>query len=153
MKTTVVMSSRSVGSGASALIVISVPPGLRRAGEHLAADRVEHQVGLACRVLDALGLQRDEAVGAQLRDELGRTRLDVGTGQGAGELDDLIDFDLAQVCRHLQNGSGPAQAQHIVRDGDLGEEVGRDRAEISTRQHIVVLGCSGDEDVVELVPT
>lgn len=67
MKTTVVMSSRSVGSGASALIVISVPPGLRRAGEHLAADRVEHQVGLACRVLDALGLQRDEAVGAQLR--------------------------------------------------------------------------------------
>jgi hypothetical protein len=37
-----------------------------RAGEHLAADRVHYQVGLAGRVLEAVGVQRDEAVGAQL---------------------------------------------------------------------------------------
>src|SRR5215472_3647906 len=34
------------------------------------ADRVEHQVGLADRVLEAVGVQRDEPVGAQLHGQL-----------------------------------------------------------------------------------
>src|SRR5229473_8707527 len=40
-----------------------------RAGEHLAANRVQYQVGLAGSVLEAAGVQRDEAVGAQLGDQ------------------------------------------------------------------------------------
>src|SRR6266542_4393179 len=38
-----------------------------RPGKHLAADRVEYQVDLAGRVLDAIGVQLDEAVGGDRR--------------------------------------------------------------------------------------
>ena len=47
----------------------SGPEQCGRAGEHLAADGVHDQVGLACRVLDTAVVQRDEPVGAQPGDQ------------------------------------------------------------------------------------
>ena len=59
-------------------------------GKHLAADGVEDQVSLARHVLEAVGVQRDEAVGAQLGDQLAGVAApgpdDLGPGP-AGQLD------------------------------------------------------------------
>ena len=114
MKTTVLMSSRLAGSGAVGFHCDQRSPGLEqrgRAGQDVAADRVEDQVSPAGRVLEALGVQRDVAVGAQLHDQR--------PGVAAPGPDHLGAGPAGQLDRHRPDRAARAVDDHRLPLGQL----------------------------------
>ena len=74
---------------------------------------------------------------------------DVRPGQCAGELDDAVRLQAAQLSRHRQDDSGPADSEHILGRGDLAEEVGRDCANLVAGRLVVTRGGVDDDGMTQ----
>jgi hypothetical protein len=65
-------------------------------------------------------------------------------GERAGELDNPVGPEAAQLGRHGQHDPRPSHPEHIIGCGDRAEEIGRDLADLVASLCVIASGCVHD---------